>query len=220
MRTFENNPVPVVALYSPYPQAGKSTVADMLVEEFGFRRVKFAGAIKSMLRALLLYQGAKFEQIDEMIEGSKKECVSDLLGFRSPRYAMQTLGTEWGREAMDADFWTDIARGKISSLVSIGKPVVIDDMRFENEAHMLRDFGGATFVKITRPSVEPKKGFFKGLFGGHKSEGGLESFAFDLEIVNDFPSRETFYCEAIYDLVAHMRSKNFFPVMKVPDAKG
>ena len=220
MRTFENSPVPVVALYSPYPQAGKSTVADMLVEEFGFRCVKFADALKAMLRALLLSQGASFEQIDEMIEGSKKECVSDLLGFRSPRFAMQTLGTEWGRETMDQDFWTGIVRRKIKSLVEEGRPVVIDDMRFENEAHMIRELGGATFVKITRPSAEPKIGFLKGLLGGHKSEGGLEGLTFDLEIVNDFPSRETFYCEAIYALVAHLRSKNFFPVLKVSDAKG
>lgn len=209
MRPFMSSPVPVIGLYSPYPQAGKSTVADMLVEDFGFRRVKMADALKAMLRALLFHQGVDLGHIQDMVEGSEKECITSHLGFRSPRYAMQTLGTEWGRSAMGEDFWVDLARRKIGLIVAAGKPVVVDDMRFENEAHMIREFDDAALVRITRPSIEPKKGFLKGLLGGHKSEGGLEGVSFDLEITNDFSSCEAFCGEAIGALRDHLRSKNF-----------
>lgn len=210
MRELMSSPIPVIGLYSPYPQAGKSTLADLLVEDFGFRRVKMAGALKAMLRALLFHQGVDLDRIHDMIEGSEKECVTSHLGFRSPRYAMQTLGTEWGRSAMGEDFWTSLARRKIDSIVAGGKPVVVDDMRFENEAHMIREFGGAALVRITRPSVAPKKG----LFGGHKSEGGLEGISFDLEITNRFPSCEAFCGEAIGALRDHLLSKGFHLVKK------
>jgi hypothetical protein len=72
-----------------YAGSGKSTLADILACEHGFTVVKFAGPLKAMLRALGL---------DEReIEGDLKEQPCQLLAGHTPRRAMQTLGTEWGR---------------------------------------------------------------------------------------------------------------------------
>ena len=37
------------------------------------------------------------------IEGALKEVPCELLGGKTPRYAMQTLGTEWGRDTDQQD---------------------------------------------------------------------------------------------------------------------
>ena len=105
--------------------SGKSTVADYLITQHGFTLIKFAQGLKDMVRALGLTQ-------DE-IEGVKKELPCDKLNGRTPRYAMQTLGTEWGRNYMGQDFWVNLLVQKVHAL-EFGTNVVIDDCRFPNEA--------------------------------------------------------------------------------------
>jgi putative protein kinase ArgK-like GTPase of G3E family len=68
--------------------SGKSLAAQEL-ERIGFTRTRFAGSLKDMMRVLGL--------TEEEIEGNLKETACALLGGKTPRYAMQTIGTEWGR---------------------------------------------------------------------------------------------------------------------------
>lgn len=67
----------------------------------------------------------------------------------SPRIALQTIGTEWGR-AVDKDLWTRILLRKICSANS---PVVISDTRFVNELNALKDAGAFT-IRIRRKESE------------------------------------------------------------------
>jgi hypothetical protein len=113
--------------------AGKSTAAKHLVDNCGFTLVKFAGPLKAMLRAII-----PGDDVNEWIEGSLKETVHPVLG-QTPRHAMQTLGTEWGRNCMGQDFWVKLAR---ESILSAGDDVVIDDVRFQNEVDLIRSLGG------------------------------------------------------------------------------
>lgn len=192
--------VPVIGLYSPYMQAGKSTLAEALIYEHGFTRVKMADGLKTMLRALLAYQGLSDEGITLRLEGILKADPSAWLYGRSPRYAMQTLGTEWGRECMGEDFWVEVASSKIYTLITAGRPVVIDDIRFENEYHMVRMFSAGCMIKVTRPSKDPEtntprwRRFF---VKKPKSEGNLNKKNFDLECVNDFSDTKAFTKNAL-----------------------
>lgn len=140
--------------------AGKSTAAKILVEQRGFRLVKFAGPLKAMMRALGLDDGH--------IEGALKETVHPVLGC-TPRHAMQTLGTEWGRQCIDPELWVNLARANIMQ----GGDVAVDDVRFENEAAMIRSLGGV-IIEI-RPKVMTH-------FMNHVSEAGVRP---DLIIYND-----------------------------------
>lgn len=126
----------IVGLTGP-AGCGKSTAAFHL-EELGFKRIRFAGALKSMMMALGLSQ--------EHIEGSLKEVPCALLGGKTPRYAMQTLGTEWGRNLMGENLWTDIWQSQVNSWQG---PVVVDDCRFPNEEKHLRAMGGK-IIRIIR----------------------------------------------------------------------
>lgn len=186
----------VIGLYSPYPGAGKSTVADSLVRDHGFVRVKMADGLKTMLRALLAYQGIPAYKIDEMIEGRLKHVCSAYLLSWPPRHAMQTLGTEWGRDCMGEDFWIEVAEAKVRSLLNAGKSIVIDDIRFPNEFDFVKDTLGGTMVHIRRPSLEveqPKPTWWRRLFSrAHRSEGNLEKKPFDFYFRNTAPNPAAF----------------------------
>jgi hypothetical protein len=89
---------------------------------------------------------------------------------------MQTLGTEWGRACIHPDFWVMIARAETQRIMADDRSVVIDDVRFPNEAAMIRDLGGELW-RIDRPGVTYS--------GDHSSEGGLEDITTDRVIAND-----------------------------------
>lgn len=133
--------------------SGKSTVADHLVRNHGFVRLKFAGALKAMMRALLLETGAEPDVVDECIDGYYKDRRVTQLSGQTPRHAMQTLGTEWGRQCMGGDFWVDIVRSRIMTLPETTN-IVIDDVRFENEAALIRRCGGTVLHLTGRGGID------------------------------------------------------------------
>lgn len=166
----------LIALYSPAAQSGKSTVAGILQQERNFSRVRFAAPLKNMVRGLLLSMGITPDIVERMVEGDLKEAVVPGFSTVTPRRLMQTLGTDWGREAVDNDLWAKVAMSKIKSRTAAHRHVVVDDLRFANEYRMLREIG-AKIVRITRPSVQA--------VGEQRYEGLLEKAQFDVQIVND-----------------------------------
>lgn len=144
----------------------------------GFQRVKFADPLKAALRRILEYTALDEDLIHEMIEGDLKETPVPQLGGKTPRHAMQTLGTEWGRDLIHPDFWVNIAREGILYYTNVvDVPVVVDDMRFPNEYAMIDAIGGMTVFIGRRGSN------IRG--SSHQSEGALDEFLFDRIIAND-----------------------------------
>lgn len=166
----------LLGLYSPAAQSGKTTLALGLAGH-GYVRERFAGPLRAMLHALLDHQGMSGDEIAERLDGAQKEEPCDLLGGRSARHAMRSLGTEWGRECMAGDLWVNACMARVRAQLAAGRSVVIDDMRFRNEAEAVRAAGGL-LVRITRPGRTPQA-------GQHASEGGLDGWCFDLDLVND-----------------------------------
>ena len=152
--------------------SGKSTVTRYLNDK-GFGTRKFAEPLKAMIAALLEQQGVSPETTPEYIEGSLKELPTEFLGGRSPRYAMQTLGTEWGRGLISENFWVDAAMKQIADGDG---DLIFDDVRFQNEALAIRRAGGIV-VNIVRPALDPAE--------EHQSEYALADFYFNYVIYND-----------------------------------
>lgn len=142
--------------------SGKSTAATALVEA-GFTRVRFAAPLKAMMHAYYTHCGLHGDEIDRRIEGDLKQSDDPLLGGATPRYAMQTLGTEWGREMIWDELWVNAWREKVKRLLDMGVNVVCEDCRFENEAETIRSLGGA-IVRIEGRG---------GIAGDHESEKGV-----------------------------------------------
>lgn len=163
--------------------AGKSTVARRLVEEWGASRHPFAAPLKNMLLRFLEDQGLDHETARRMVDGDLKEAPSDHLGGRSPRAAMQSLGTEWGR-GLAPSLWVDAWRRAIEDRpwpkAVDGRTVLIvaDDVRFPNEVAAIRATGGVV-IRIDRPGVG-----LTGRAGDHPSEAG-DIGAPDMVLVND-----------------------------------
>ena len=138
----------VIGIVGPI-SAGKSTVAD-LIRECGqdagcqFTNIKMAGPLKDMLRSIGLSQ-------DE-IEGDMKERPSDKLCGRTPRWAMQSLGTEWGRDLIHPDLWINLWCMRVKATLARGIMVTSDDVRYQNEVDVVREFGG-TIIEVQRPSL-------------------------------------------------------------------
>ncbi len=164
-------------------RSGKDTVGLHLSGIHNFHLLSFAGPLKDMLRIGL---NLNMEQTD----GNRKEEPIDWLDGITPRSLMQTLGTEWGRQ-QHPDLWIRIAEQRIVRFGS-ETDIVFTDVRFDNEANMIRRHGGNIF-HISRSQVE----FISGI-EGHASEAGVQ---FNTGVCQDFslPNNHTF--ESLYDQV-------------------
>jgi len=156
-------------------QSGKTTAAKYL-ENSGFVRLSFADPIKNMLASLLVDCGYVPADIEQMLSTGKELMIAPM--NKSPRHLLQTLGTEWGRNCIDDDLWVLIA--KQNSLSADSDYIVFDDVRFENEAAMIRDMGGL-IIHIDRGDLVTAE---------HVSELGIDDHADDAFIDNDYSLKD------------------------------
>jgi hypothetical protein len=139
-------------------RAGKDTLCSYMLDNLGgiWLRSSFADPLKEMLRAI---------GVD--CSDDAKAVVSDDYGV-TPRHMMQTLGTEWGRNLIDGDIWV-----KAFARLNAGKCVIVPDVRFENEADLVREHG--VLIHLTGRG---------GIEGNHVSENAIEFKAGDIVIDN------------------------------------
>jgi len=141
-------------------RCGKGTVAAMLPN---YRCLSFAAPIKRMLMAV----GVTPAEIED------KETILPRFGA-SPRFMMQTLGTEWGRDIVSPQLWTGLAYREANPILKIGLGVVFDDLRFDNEAQLVKDMGGVIWC-IERPNLASDS---------HVSERGIDPKFIDHRLAN------------------------------------
>lgn len=160
----------IIGLYSPAPQSGKSTVA-LELEQRGYVIVPFAETLKLMLIPMLESLGYDKHGANYLVYQAKQVVVGD--AGVSVRHMLQTLGTEYGRQCIHPDIWVRCWKGRAQQYSA----VVADDVRFPNEAAMIKLLGGEIW-RIDRPGVPHEH--------GHASEGSLDDFdGFSRRIVND-----------------------------------
>ena len=151
-----------------YAQSGKDTLASILVEKYGYSRVAFADKIRDFLYG-----------INPMVACSPTGYLRDLVNLvgwdkakQEPqvRRLLQDLGIS-ARELIDENIWVTTA------LKHVGKDerVVVTDVRFENEAMMIKLMGGQLW-RVRRPGVEA--------VNSHVSETQLDGYKVDQIFVN------------------------------------
>lgn len=150
-------------------KSGKDETA-RLIEMITFKpfyRKKFADKLKGMIAVLLSCDVNRLED-----QNFKEAPLGYGWNGLTPRYLMQTLGTEWGRTIYD-DIWVQATM----STLHPEKSYIITDVRFPNEAEAIKKVGGKV-IRINRPSESNT--------GNHPSETALDNYqGFDYIITND-----------------------------------
>lgn len=156
--------------------AGKTTAANFLVEEYGYRKVAFADALKRVTTWVAEWLHA---------HGCPADLATALQDKHTPlgRRWLQEFGTDCMR-AILPDVWVRAAMPAIAA----GMPrVTVDDVRFRNEALALRRLGFRLVRVETDPTVRALR-----LRGGqglvdHPSELDLEAWRWDAVIDGGLP---------------------------------
>ena len=160
MGPYEENvstPMRLIGIAGP-ARAGKDTLASYMLDNLDgeWSRSSFADPLKAMLSVI---------GVDT--SDDKKAVTDDRYGV-TPRHMMQTLGTEWGREMIHGNIWVEaFAR------MNAGKCVIVPDVRFENEADLVREHGVLIHL-VGRGGIE----------GNHVSENAIEFKPGDIVIDN------------------------------------
>ena len=173
----------IIGLYSPAPQSGKSTLAEYLSYKYRLSRYSYAEPLKEMLRCLL-WNNCSEEEVNELFYNNKsleilKERTRPILCGKTYRELCQSLG-DWGRDDISPDLWVKALMNRVAGQ----DRVIIDDVRFPNEAKAIRDKGGF-LIKIVRDSATRPN--------DHHSEGGLENEKFDAVLTNNGSVEELFH---------------------------
>lgn len=178
-------PLPVRIGLAGRAFAGKDAVAAVLGTDHGMHRVAFGDAIKTVARDL--YDLSE-DQVHDPIgkETPDPRWPTPVFpGGVTPRFLLQRLGTEVGRQ-VHPETWV-VALERAIARAERGHPRdeagrpwrwVIPDVRMENEALSVRRAGGIV-IRVTRPRGPCTPG------SAHATEAGADGIAADLEIIND-----------------------------------
>lgn len=172
--------------------SGKDAVADVLVKKHNFVRVSLADPLKRICAEVFDWDEERLwgpsEKRNEPDERYYRHTITlrtrqvleepevppeHIPQYLTPRYALQQLGTEWGRNCYD-NVWVEYAvrvakklmtgygyeysvseglRHSLSQNSSPARAVAIPDVRFRNEVEGLKK-AGAKLVRVKRPGFE------------------------------------------------------------------
>lgn len=163
--------------------AGKTTAARFLAKNHGFIVLEMPDPLKDMLAALYRRFGLSKEEIDRRLHGDLKRAPCPFLGGRSPTYAMQQLGHDWGRVRIDVDLWARCWGAQVGRLPASSR-IANSSIRYRNEAEQVRRYGGY-MLRIHREQIG-----FDDLDRTHASEQEWATMPVDFELHNDGTERD------------------------------
>lgn len=155
-----------------YAGAGKDAAAAGLVE-IGWERIAFADPLREMALAIDPYIPCHASASSRLT--GYVAAMGWLKAKQHPevRRLLQAIGTEAVRNIIGPNTWVDLASRKICAST---KSVVVTDVRFTNEAAMIRNLGGV-LVRIARPGIGP--------VNNHTSDSLVNELTVDTEIDNE-----------------------------------
>lgn len=152
--------------------SGKDTLGDYIVSSYNYNKIAFADPLKQACKEIFGFN-------DAQLYGDQKESIDEYWNI-TPREVYQFVGTELFRNQMDnliksvgSDMWVKVLEKKI--LDNKTTKFVITDVRFKNEAEMIKKNGGF-LIKLKRNTQKQDS---------HISETELDEIKCDYEIINN-----------------------------------
>ncbi|MGW3724845.1 deoxynucleotide monophosphate kinase family protein [Streptomyces sp. NPDC000851] len=163
-------------------RAGKDSVAARLVNHHGYVRVAFADRLKeAALKAdPIIHAYTSFcDEYDHETEEVRLSAVVFAIGWEAAKDQypeVRRFLQHYGQTVREIrpTFWVEAAFADIRAAHAQGRPVVVTDVRYTNEAEALMAAGFAV-VRIERPGQTP---------GQHVSEREMLDYPADWTIVN------------------------------------
>lgn len=143
--------------FTGHKYAGKSTAAHELMRLVEYpTRLSFAAPIKRAVIAMGFTN-------EEVYNGNKEATIAPF--NVSMRRLFQTLGTDWGRHMIHPDLWLRMfERQYLMQARSGTELIVVDDVRYNNEADMIKSLGGyIVLIEGTHGAID-----------AHDSEKGID----------------------------------------------
>lgn len=183
---------PNLIAFSGKAGAGKTTLAEAIIDRAMALKIAMADPLTHMVVAALQMANMELEEVMHYLQEGKDEII--------PLFGQSTreMKRGWGDQMRDknpqifvrlAEAQIEYYRKRVPDI-----PIIIDDIRMQNEAEWVKDMGGA-LIHIDRP----KEGLRK--VTPHKSEDGYDPVLRDMTIQND---RDLKRFESWADTLAHM----------------
>jgi hypothetical protein len=190
----------LIGIYSPYPQSGKSTLADAFLDyDPNAVRIKFADAMRDVIMPFVApFVDGGEPEVRAWLEDKRKD-TRPIPGLGvTLRHMLQMLGTEWGRKLIHPQLWVMIVERKIANARKEGRRIVVDDLRYEDEYNMLF-FHDAFLIRVERPSPPETV--------HHDSNARLEDYYYDFDTLNAYGLYE--WRRNAYNVASHFWGNDF-----------
>lgn len=175
-------------------QSGKSTVAEYLVNEYGFKEYLFSDGVKLALYRMnpIIMATHKHGDYSQDVVQYLQDVVDDFGWDQAKQIPMvrellQRMGTEAGRDVHGQDVWVDRTFNQMFKECGwdwkfehdqltkhATSDIVIPDLRFDNEAERIKHHGGVV-IRVDRG---------KKPVNGHSSEKGIDATLIDVTLYN------------------------------------
>lgn len=156
--------------------AGKSTAAEVIRKCAGddrFKLIKLAAPLYDIQRYI-------YDRISPVYKRPE--------GFVKDRTLLQWLGTDWGRNCISETLWIDLWAAEAKEALRHNKVVVVDDVRFDNEAKAIRKLNGL-IINIKSPNSQQQAIAPDGILY-HPTERGINPDLISRYIVNSGSKEE------------------------------
>lgn len=175
-----------VGLYGP-AGSGKDSIATYLGGLYGFNRIAFADPVREMALAIDPWIDC-FDFLERptvgdpmrVVYNSRLSVLVDKFGwdyvkreYDEVRRLLQKIGTDAVR-AQTPNYWVDLARAKALDC----DRVVFTDVRFPNEADMIRSEGGIVGHVVAETTLNAEA-------ASHASETSMDAYRPDVTLVNE-----------------------------------
>lgn len=152
-----------------YAQSGKDSVANILVENYGYQRVAFADPIRDLLYATnpMLKEGYRVKGLVDVYGWDRVK-----VDYPEARRLLQELGVG-ARKVFGDMFWVKQALRQLE----VEGNFVITDVRYPNEAKAIREHQGSQIWRVKRSGVDA--------VNSHESESAMDGEKVDQIFVNN-----------------------------------